>query len=419
MANFVIYASSFAVILLAWYLNSRAQQQQRDRAARKLDPGTSTANDPLPGTTAHGITIYAIGDLHGDAECARQWVERTELIDATTGEWKNNRTHLVFLGDYLDKGATSKQTVQFVKSLTDRFPDYVSAILGNHEIELLRDRTARIWADGEAGYYQLIYGAVHPRDYLNYIDQIDQDDEKVVNALYNASLRVYSGGQYRSVYMIPDTEFSGSVLFYVDPSERDLVKERLRVYQEAYLNTFRSNTTLGKWLESRPVAAVVDGTLFVHGGFHPQAVNYLPDTDSINQLNAALAAHASEEKFARFLSETTLGQLVYNIVVYRGNHKIDSCEKLILPKDITRLAVGHTPGKTVRSACGHRFLALDSSLSRWFRNSGNQYCHGDSEHVSGNFICNRKVETCEGEIVRIRGEQVDIIDINSQSTTDM
>lgn len=415
MINVTLLAFSVVVIAVAWYWNTHLQRQNQPRQQPTQDPASAVKG--LVNEAAETTTIYAIGDLHGDARCAQEWVDRTGLIEG--GAWKNDQTHLVFLGDYVDKGATSKQTVLFVKSLTDRFPSHVSAILGNHEIELLRDRTAKIWADGVAGYYQLVYGAVHPGDYLNYLDETDDDDQKVVDALYNASLRVYGGGKHRSVYMVPDPEYEGTILNFVDPVERDLVKEKLTQYQAAYLDAYRSNTTLGKWLEERPVAAVVESTLFVHGGFHPKAVSYLPDIAAIEKLNAALAAHASEDKFADFMSGTTMGQLVYNIVVYRGNHKISSCEELVLPKQIERLAVGHTPGRSVRTACGARFLALDSSLSRWFRNSGNQYCHGDSNHIDGNFQCTRKVNKCEGQIVRIRGDDVDILDMDAKEATTM
>ena len=84
--------------------------------------------------------VYVIGDIHGDVYCARYWVNRTGLI--AEKKWTDTTSSLIFLGDYIDKGPTSRQTLEFVKSLTDQFPDHVTAILGNHEIELLRDRDA-------------------------------------------------------------------------------------------------------------------------------------------------------------------------------------------------------------------------------------------------------------------------------------
>jgi Calcineurin-like phosphoesterase len=106
-----------------------------------------------------GLTIYAIGDLHGDVECARQWVSRTHvIIDSAhhrNHRWRDEAVRLVFVGDYVDKGITSRQTLEYVKNLTETFPKYVTAIMGNHELELLRDRTETLWGNGHAGYYQV------------------------------------------------------------------------------------------------------------------------------------------------------------------------------------------------------------------------------------------------------------------------
>ena len=84
--------------------------------------------------------VYVIGDLHGDVECARHWVNKTKLI-RNNNKWLDSSSFLVFLGDYIDKGPTSRQTVEFVKSLTEKYPLQVTALLGNHEVELLRDRS--------------------------------------------------------------------------------------------------------------------------------------------------------------------------------------------------------------------------------------------------------------------------------------
>ena len=73
--------------------------------------------------------LYFIGDLHGDAECARAWVQRTGAVDfgdaagavpssgdgtsepsprplnSSAWRWTGSEgTALVFLGDFVDKG---------------------------------------------------------------------------------------------------------------------------------------------------------------------------------------------------------------------------------------------------------------------------------------------------------------------------
>ena len=131
-------------------------------------------------------------------ECARHWVNQTNLI--RNDKWLDSSSILVFLGDYIDKGPTSRQTMEFVKSLTEKYPRQVTALLGNHEVELLRDRNddeASRWGKGR--YFQLSYAATHPGEYLNYLDEVDNEDEIVVEALYNASLEVYSQNQHNKM----------------------------------------------------------------------------------------------------------------------------------------------------------------------------------------------------------------------------
>jgi Calcineurin-like phosphoesterase len=363
-------------------------------------------------------TVYVIGDLHGDAECAQQWVQHTQLIHSSSYEWADTTSHLIFLGDYVDKGIHSRQTVDYVKTLTERYPNQVTALLGNHEIELLRDRTESIWGGSTAGYFQLPYASTHPAEYLNYLTtDVTDTDRVVVDALYNASIEIYGRGLQRSVFFVPDLNHKGSVLHLIPEHLRTTVQERLQVFQKSYLDTYRSGTDLGTWLETRPIVKVLYGTMFMHGGLSRNAAPYVRSESHIQDLNEQFAQNAVESRLQTFLESSPIGQAVYDILVYRGNHKEGACEWLpkVLPPGVYRLAVGHTPSSTVRinhcettgttssSSPPNSILALDSALSRWFRNSGNNYCTGDHVYKSSNqqYTCQKKDNRCQGQIVRI------------------
>ena len=76
--------------------------------------------------------IYAIGDIHGRADLLLNLLDR---IDADAGEFAG-QVHLVFLGDYIDRGLQSRQVIETL--LGDRMNPYETHFLnGNHEDALL------------------------------------------------------------------------------------------------------------------------------------------------------------------------------------------------------------------------------------------------------------------------------------------
>lgn len=394
MPAFVAWLVPPAIAVLTAVLVQKSVVRKRNRVTRLLEAPPQFAT-------------YVIGDLHGDADCASYWVDRTDLVQ--DGKWTDPSSNLVFLGDYIDKGPTSKQTVEYVKKLTEDFPNQVTALMGNHELELLRDRDleGNKWRWGGVSYFQMGYSSAHPGEYLNFLDSVDEQDLVVVDALYNASLEVYGHGKHQKVFLSSEGNGRESILDYVEPKLRPLVKERMDLFQQKYIDAFRSGSELGTWLENLPVLAQVNESLFVHGGISPDSARRIQSlgVDKINQL---LADNANEEKLSTFLDYTEEGRSVYDMVTYRGNHNEGACSYLpmLLPESVSRLGVGHTPGNMVRFLCDGNFLALDSALGRWFRNSGNDYCDGEKDRVSSNgrYGCQKKNEQCEGEIIRIDNE---------------
>mmetsp|Transcript_5537 Transcript_5537/g.7275 ORF Transcript_5537/g.7275 Transcript_5537/m.7275 type:complete len:488 (-) Transcript_5537:180-1643(-) len=482
-----IFTSSLVAILAALFAQKydpSSSTTKNDNNNNNEDTATTTtptaSSDPAKRTSSSSSlsspkAVYVIGDLHGDVHCAKHWVQRTGLIieekdeeettDTTTTHDNNNNkkknknnnkfkwignenSHLVFVGDYVDKGPTSRQTIEFVKALTDQFPKQVTALMGNHEMELLLDRDEKrhsVW--GGAAYFQMAWSSVHPGEYLNYLHDNDdhdqnsnniEEDSMIIDALYNASIEVYGYEQERNVVFKTKAETTdsednirGSILDFVSPmSLRPLIEKRMPIYQQLYLSAFSTGTELGTWLEQRPVLALIDGTLFVHGGISSEAaqqINQIDDNNDdnnnnahagIDALNQALRLHASESQLYDFIENTMQGRAVYDMLTYRGNHQKGACSYLkhLLPDGVHRLAVGHTPSDSVRILCQGQFLALDSALGRWFRNSGNDYCPGHTEQVSsnGNYRCYKMDDTCQGQIVKIQhqnanGKQVELI----------
>jgi serine/threonine protein phosphatase 1 len=73
--------------------------------------------------------IFAIGDIHGCLNPLRA------LIKSLTADRQNDT--LLFIGDYIDRGSSSPEVVDYVIGLSEEFRKVVY-LLGNHEKMLLR-----------------------------------------------------------------------------------------------------------------------------------------------------------------------------------------------------------------------------------------------------------------------------------------
>lgn len=420
---------SLAALFVAWTV------QKRGGSVKTFFlPTTETGSD----SRHHQHAIYVIGDLHGDVECAKHWVEKTGLIDessssSSAGEWTDPTSQLVFLGDYIDKGPQARYVVEYVKSLTEQYPDHVTAIMGNHEMELLLDRDIRRWKTWQGtGYFGLAYSSVHPGEYLNYLEEEPtEEDQMIVDVLYNASAEVYARRLHQQLRLVPPSSSSSedddktkgdgvgieksALQFIADDDLRNQVSNRLSEYQTSYLNAYRSGTELGDWLEQRPIVAHINDTIFVHGGISNYGSALLKQI-GVKEANKLFVENSHQDTILEFMTQNQIGQILYDMLTFRGNHKDGACEHLsdLLPDGATRLGVGHTPDQNIRLMCDGNFMALDSSLGRWFRNSGNLYCHGKHPMVmnsaggatSGSppqkyLICDEMNHHCEGQIIKL------------------
>lgn len=68
--------------------------------------------------------IYALTDIHGYFDILKETMKKVDLSD-------DNK--LIFLGDYIDGGPHSRQTLEHLYNLQKQFPENVIVLKGNHE----------------------------------------------------------------------------------------------------------------------------------------------------------------------------------------------------------------------------------------------------------------------------------------------
>ena len=80
-----------------------------------------------------GQRAYAIGDVHGRLDLLIEVLRRIEADDAARPPAE---THVILLGDLVDRGAASAQTIEYLRAFR---PDFASFhfVMGNHEAIML------------------------------------------------------------------------------------------------------------------------------------------------------------------------------------------------------------------------------------------------------------------------------------------
>lgn len=361
--------------------------------------------------------IFVIGDLHADIHCAKQWVSRTNLLDVQSWSWRAETSALVFLGDYVDRGPSGKQVLEFVRNLTVSFPRNVLAMMGNHDLYTLADALLPSGATRFMGaaVKDFAYAFLHPEEYLNWIPELEaqaEDLESLLPSLFAALQNVYAqnyeaevmlqaGRRSQTIFDWPPLRFNSTM--------SALLRQRLKKWQSWALEGLVTSG-LAEWLAARPVAAVLAGVLFVHGGL-PSALTLR----QIQQLGPGAVVNV-DEFFSSGRKE--LLEMVHEVVTYRGFHgrrgcrEVDQALHLLKDDDVQMIVVGHTAGKTVRQMCGDRLVAADSSLSRFYRSYGNRFCpvqvvterHG---------TCSRKLSPCAGQAARIHKGRVTLVSLEN------
>ena len=111
-------------------------------------PATTTRGRLPP-----GLRVYAIGDIHGRQDLLTAMLERIQADAASLSP--GGRAHVVFLGDYVDRGNHSKSVIEtLIDWPLPRFE--VTFLRGNHEATMLQ-----FLDDLTAGPGWLTYGGVN------------------------------------------------------------------------------------------------------------------------------------------------------------------------------------------------------------------------------------------------------------------
>ncbi len=212
--------------------------------------------------------IVAVGDVHGAYDRFVEILQTTGLLDSRL-RWSGGKTHLVQLGDVVDRGPDSRKALDLLRRLQDdarRAGGAVHVLLGNHEaMRMLGDMR-----------YTL------PEEYKAFVTDRSDEIRKAALAL-------------------------------VPPEQRDqLLKDTPLGYIELRL-AFGRKGIYGDWLRTLDVALKINGVLFVHGGIGPATADL-----SCDDINRAARRELTEDE------EKTRLDPLHTLVAGRGRSLVVS-----------------------------------------------------------------------------------------------
>lgn len=185
--------------------------------------------------------IVAVGDIHGALDPFVAILKRAALIDDQR-RWVGGRATLVQTGDFTDRGAHVRQVMDLLMALEPqarKANGEVIALLGNHEVMNaigdLRDATPEIFATFADAQSEA--RRVKAWEQYAALAQARQKGPLPVPAVYQHT---------RDAWM------AAHPLGWLE-------------YREA----LGPKGSYGRWLRRKPIAAVVDRSLFMHAGISP------------------------------------------------------------------------------------------------------------------------------------------------------
>jgi hypothetical protein len=358
------------VVMLAWCLPARGEPWSFDGIER----------------------VVAISDIHGDYGAMVRTLQSASVLDDGLA-WSGGKTHLVIVGDILDRGPDSRDAMDLLMRLEGEAVaagGEVHVLIGNHEAMNL---------SGDLRY-------VSREAYGDFAGEELAEDREHWFQVYAAQR---SAGEQSAA----------------DPREQ--FDEQFPPGFFARRKAFASDGHYGRWLLSKPLIVVINGTAFVHGGLSPligeiglqgtngrlldELVDYVRHVETLMAAELLLPTDSfydHPELVAGFAAAWTADTDIISAIEgvkrlndsalhapdgplwYRGNvacsavFEIDRLESSLSAIAAERVVIGHTPtpGSRILERFGGVVIEVDTGmLNSYYKGHGNALVIADG-HIA-------------------------------------
>lgn len=286
--------------------------------------------------------VVAFGDVHGAYDDWVALLKEVGIVDAQLN-WAGGNTHLVSLGDLIDRGPGSRSVVELLMKLdaqADAAGGAVHLVLGNHEVMVM---------SGDLRY-------VSEAEFADFAGDESAADRDAAFAQYR---RFNSGGNDATVRASFDTSYP--------PGFFGLRK------------AYSSEGKIGRWLLDKPFILKVNDKVYMHGG-----IAYEAGKDSLKDINKTLQGEFRD--FIENMEELrAAGVMPWHVGYHDRLQFLNSAAEKFAVENPRKRAAWFEPLTAVFEA-QEAFVFSDDSPN-WYR--GTALCHPYTESFNTERFLNK------------------------------
>lgn len=303
--------------------------------------------------------IVAVGDLHGAYENFVKILKQTGLVDDLL-QWTGGKTHLVQMGDILDRGDRARDIFDLLKKLEVEAKSaggFVHVLIGNHEEMNLSDT-----AFDNDEY-------VTPKQFISFLsDKYIKKQEQIFGRLERSK----SEGNPLSEKKL--------MQYWRQVIERGK-NHKNHVGRRSYYRNL--NRTYGRWILNHNLAVKINDIIFVHAGItEPISKINLEDINKIYrlELDAVRTGIMNEQTpripvyDMRFYNNPSGPLWCRDFVRNNAEDFKDDVERLLLNLGANHMIIGHSPvyasGVDGMKLYDGKIWVVDTGISDFYQRRG-------------------------------------------------
>jgi len=280
--------------------------------------------------------------------------------------WTGGKTHLVQIGDVMDRGPDPKKIFDLLMRLDEEAKEVggeVHALIGNHEEMNIGD----IALDRE--------GYVTPSQFVSFLpDKYRKSQEKK----FRKEL-----GNNPSKETESDSSLDGSLLPFWEKIIYEVRNEHLHPARRAYVKNF--NKIYGKWIIKQNAVIKINNIIFVHGGINEKfskwklkTINNCVRVELADLRAAAMGIRQPRiEPFERQIVYAPDGPYWYRLFATTDESAFkENVDRILNNLKAEYMVIAHTPRVIKTKKEMQRFQGrvwmIDTGISEVYRRSGGQ-----------------------------------------------